>query len=110
MSILVLVEECIKCLLSEYYKIIFMNRQVYFTIKGDKKRHQFAFLTSVVVGCGMSIYCRGLILLLSLDCLNQSLYLFFAFESSRSRDGNVIFLDTSIKWNDGVFGVDRFPE
>lgn len=52
----------------------------------------------------------GLILLLCLDRLNQSLYLFFAFESSRSRDGNVIFLDTSIKWNDSVFGVDRFPE
>lgn len=107
---LVLVEECIKCLLSEYYKVIFMNRQVYFTIKGDKKRHQFAFLTSVVVGCGMSNYCRWLILLLSLDCLNQSLYLFFAFESSRSSDWNVIFVDNFIKWDDSIFGVSRSPK
>lgn len=87
-----------------------MNRQVYFTIKGDKKRHQFAFLTTVVVGCGMSTYCTVLILLLFFYCLNQSLYLFFAFESSRSSDGNVIFFDNFIKWDDSIFGVSRSPK
>lgn len=51
----------------------------------------------------------GLILLLCLDRLNQSFYLFFAFESSWSRDGNVIFFDNSIKWNYCIFGMDHSP-
>ena len=87
-----------------------MNRQVYFTIKDDKKRHQFAFFKLLYVSSGIFNNCRGLILLLFFYRLNQSLYLFFAFESSRSRDGNVIFFDNFIKWDDSVFGVSRSPK
>ena len=58
----------------------------------------------------MSIYCIGLILLLFFYRLNQSLYLFLAFESGGSCDWNVVFFDKCIKWNDCIFGVDHSPE
>lgn len=48
MSVPVLVRECIKCLLSEYYKVIFMNRQLYFAVKIHGMRRHLSLAITVL--------------------------------------------------------------